>query len=81
MKDFHEFVRKLLMVWLGCYALILLPGLLKGLLMFVLADFTLPAKHYSDIINTVRTGMLWLIPTLFLGASYLLSRPGQKISH
>lgn len=80
MKDFHEFVSKLLILWLGCYALILLPGLLKGFFMFVLADFTMPAKHYFDIINTVYTGALWLIPTVFLAVSYYLSRPDRKMT-
>jgi hypothetical protein len=78
MKDFHEFVSRLLTFWLGCYAFILLPGLLNGLFMFVLADFTLPAKHYFDIINTVYVGSLWLIPTVFLAISCYLSRPGQS---
>ncbi|WP_303673349.1 hypothetical protein [Vampirovibrio chlorellavorus] len=79
MKDFHGFVSKLLGVWLVCYALILMPGLLKGLVMFVLADFTMPAKHYFDIISTIHRGALWLIPTVFLAVSYYLSRPGKKM--
>ena len=79
MNDFHGFVKKLLTLWLGCYALILLPGLLWGLAMFILADFTMPAKHYSDIINTIYTGAWWLVPTVFLMVSYALSRPGKNM--
>lgn len=79
MKDFHGFVKKLLSVWLVCYALIWLPGLLKGLLVFVLADFTMPAKHYFDIISTIHRGALWSIPTVFLAIAYTLSRPGKRM--
>jgi hypothetical protein len=79
MKDFHGFVKKLLAVWLSCYAVILLPGLLKGLVMYIISDFTMPGKHYSDIINTIHIGALWLIPTAFLLVSFLLSRPGKRL--
>lgn len=80
MKDFHRFVEKLLTLWLAFYAVILAPGLLKGLAIYVISDFILPAKHYLDIMNTVHTGALWLVPTAFLLVAYCLSRPGKKLT-
>ena len=78
MKDFHSMVRKLLMLWLAVYAILILPGLLQGLAYFVLCDFTMSAKHYLAIINTIHLGVLWLVPTGFLWVAYYLSRPKNR---
>lgn len=78
MNNFHGFVSKLLGYWLVLYALLVLPGLLKGLAIFVLADFTMPAKHYFDIINSIYLGGLWMVPTAFLIVSWYLSGPAKK---
>lgn len=78
MKDFHSFVRKLLMGWLLVYTALLLPGLGKGLFLYVISDFTMPTKHYFDIISTIYQGALWLVPTAFLLVAYYLSRPKSR---
>ena len=80
MKDFHTLVRRLLAVWLVVYALLLLPGLCKGLLLYIISDFTMPAKHYVDIIFTIYRGAIWLVPTAFLLVAYYLSRPKGRYS-
>ena len=79
MNDFHTFVKKLFLVWLGLYALLLLPGLVKGVAFYVIFDFMLPIKHYLAIMNTLHLGLLWLIPTAFLALAYYLSRPGTNL--
>ena len=78
MKDFHSFISKLLLVWMGVYLLLLAPGLVKGLLVYLLFDFDMPEKHYLDIISTVYQGALWLVPTAFLWVAYFLSRPNRR---
>jgi hypothetical protein len=78
MKDFHSFVSKLLVVWMGIYAMLLVPGLLKGLIFYVISDFHMPASHYLDIISTIYQGLLWLVPTTFLWIAYVLSRPNRR---
>lgn len=75
MKDFHALVKILMTLWLAVYAMLVLPGLLQGLAFFVIFDFSMPAKHYLDIINTIHLGALWLVPTGFLWVAYYLSRP------
>lgn len=78
MKDFHSFVSKLLLVWMALYLLLLAPGLVKGLLVYVVSDFDMPEKHYLDIIATIYQGALWLVPTAFLWVAYFLSRPNNR---
>ena len=80
MKDFHALVRSLLMVWLVVYALVLLPGLVNGLFFYIISDFTMPAKHYVDIIFTIYRGAIWMVPTAFLLVAYYLSRPKGRFS-
>lgn len=78
MKDFHSFVRKLLLGWIAIYAVLLLPGLVKGVFLYIISDFTMPTKHYFGIISTIYQGALWLVPTAFLLVAYFLSRPNRR---
>jgi hypothetical protein len=78
MKDFHSLVKTILNVWMLIYAALLLPGLVRGLVYFVLCDFSMPVKPALDIINTIHLGALWLVPTAFLWVAYYLSRPKNR---
>ncbi|MCE3236673.1 MAG: hypothetical protein K0Q50_2864 [Vampirovibrio sp.] len=78
MKDFHSFVKKLLMGWVLVYMGLLLPGLGRGIFLYVISDFTMPTKHYFAIISTIYQGALWLVPTAFLLVAYYLSRPNRR---
>lgn len=78
MRDYHQWIGKILNGWLLLYALLLAPGLLKGLYFYVISDFIMPAKHYLDIMSTIEIGSLWLIPTGLLMVAYLLSKPSKN---
>lgn len=78
MKDFHSVVRLILTLWLVVYAMLILPGLVQGLAFYVMCDFSMPAKHALDIINTIHLGALWLLPTAFLWVAFYLSRPKNR---
>jgi len=79
MQDFHKLVKGLLACWIILYALMILPSLGLGLILYVMSDFSMPVKHALDIINTIHMGALWLVPTCFLWLAYYLSRPKSRV--
>ena len=78
MKDFHAFVRQLLLAWLFLYGLVLLASLARPLGLFAIAAFDFTPTSYGELINTLRTAAWWLIPTGFLTLAFTLSAPRWK---
>lgn len=78
MKDFHSFVRQLLLAWSVLYVVILLLALAKPLGLFAIAAFDFTPTSYEELMNTLRTAAWWLIPTGFLTLAFTLSVPRWK---
>jgi hypothetical protein len=78
MKDFHSFVRQLLLAWLALYGMFLLVALAKPLGLFAIAAFDFTPTSYQELVNALRTAAWWLIPTGFLTLAFTLSAPRWK---
>lgn len=78
MNDFHAFVRRILLGWLALYLLVLLVAMARPLAFFTISAFDFAPIYYYEMVNTLRTAALWLIPTGFLALAFTLSHPYRK---
>ena len=79
MDDFHFFLNRLLVLWLGLYVAVLTLMLAKPVALFLMAGFKLSPTGMGHLLGILHLAVLWLIPTLFLWLAATFSRPYRKI--
>jgi hypothetical protein len=73
-EAFAQGLKLLFSGWLGVYGLCLLVALARPLAFFVLSGFEMAPTYEAELLNTLRTAAIWLLPTGFLAVAVRISQ-------